>query len=72
MLLHYAETDERVNKTAQPWIDALKAAKVPVEAHFYPGTQHAFNNDTSVERYNKVAANLAWERTLALFKARLT
>lgn len=67
MLLHYAETDERVNKTAQPWIDALKAAKVPVEAHFYPGTQHAFNNDTSAARYDKEAADLAWQRTLAHF-----
>ena len=68
MLLQYAETDDRVNKTAQPWIDALKAAKVPVEAYFYPGTQHAFNNDTSVERYNKDAADLAWSRTIAHFK----
>ncbi|MBB5685801.1 dienelactone hydrolase family protein [Sphingobium boeckii] len=68
MLLQFAETDDRVNKTAQPWIDALKAANVPVEAYFYPGTQHAFNNDTSVERYNKAAANLAWSRTIAHFR----
>jgi carboxymethylenebutenolidase len=71
MLLQYAANDERVNKTAQPWIDALKAAHVPVEAHFYPGTQHAFNNDTSAERYNKAAADLAWQRTLTHFKAHL-
>ena len=68
ILLQYAETDERVNKTAQPWIDALKAAKVPVEAYFYLGTQHAFNNDTSAERYNKAAADLAWGRTIAHFR----
>jgi len=71
MLLQYAETDERVNKTAQPWIDALKAAGVTVEAHTYPGTQHAFNNDTSAERYDKAAADLAWQRTLAWFKQHL-
>ena len=28
---------------------------------------HAFNNDTSAERYNKAAADLAWKRTLAFF-----
>ncbi|WP_380878281.1 carboxymethylenebutenolidase [Sphingomonas sp. DBB INV C78] len=71
MLLQFAATDDRVNKTAQPWIDALKAAKVPVQAYFYEGTQHAFNNDTSAERYNKAAADLAWGRTIAFLKERL-
>ena len=71
MLLHYAGLDERVNKTALPWIDALKAAGVPVEAYFYPGANHAFNNDTSVDRYDKATADLAWGRTLATFRQRL-
>ena len=71
MLLHYAGIDDRVNATAQPWIDALKAAGVPATAWFYPGVNHAFNNDASVERYDKVAADLAWSRTLAFFKERL-
>ena len=35
--------------------------------HIYPGTQHAFNNDTGAARYNKAAAELAWSRTLAFF-----
>ena len=72
MLLHYAGLDERVNKTAQPWIDALKAAGVPVQAYFYDGANHAFNNDTSVERYDKATADLAWGRTLAIFKETLS
>ncbi|GGE94925.1 dienelactone hydrolase family protein [Sphingomonas prati] len=71
MTLHYAGLDERVNKTAQPWIDALKAAGVPVQAYFYPGVSHAFYNDTSVDRYDKAAADLSWQRTLAAFKAAL-
>ncbi len=71
MLLQYAGTDDRVNKTAEPWIAALKAAKVPVQAYFYEGTNHAFNNDTSAERYNKAAADLAWGRTIAFLKERL-
>jgi carboxymethylenebutenolidase len=71
LLLHYAGIDDRVNATAQPWIDALAAAGAPATAWFYPGANHAFNNDTSAERYDKAAADLAWGRTLAFFKERL-
>lgn len=71
MLLQYAATDDRVNRTAQPWIAALDAAGVPVQAYFYEGTHHAFNNDTSAERYDKAAADLAWGRTIAFLKEKL-
>lgn len=67
MLIHLAERDERVNKTALPWGEALKAAGKPVEVVTYPGTDHAFHNDTSAERYNKAAADRAWAATMALF-----
>ncbi|HEU0100564.1 MAG TPA: dienelactone hydrolase family protein [Allosphingosinicella sp.] len=62
--LHFAELDERVNKTGFPWRDALAAAGGTVEAHVYPKVNHAFHNDTSAERYNAPAAQLAWTRTL--------
>lgn len=71
MLLHYAGLDDRVNAGAPAWISALKAAKVDVEAYTYVGVNHAFNNDTSVDRYNKAAADLAWARTIGFFKAKL-
>ncbi|ARS29327.1 dienelactone hydrolase family protein [Sphingomonas sp. KC8] len=71
MLLQYAGSDDRVNQTAEPWITALKATHVPVTAYFYEGTAHAFNNDTSAERYDKAAADLAWNRTIAFLKERL-
>lgn len=71
MLLHFAAEDPRVNVTAQPWIDALKAAKVPVDAYFYEGTEHAFHNDTSAARYDAIAAELAWGRTIAFFRKHL-
>jgi carboxymethylenebutenolidase len=67
MQLHYAGLDERVNKTGLPWRDALTASGKTVEAHFYPGVNHAFHNDTSAERYDKAAATLAWQRTLDFF-----
>jgi carboxymethylenebutenolidase len=71
MLLHLAGNDARVNATGVPWGEALKAAGKG-EAFVYPGVDHAFNNDTSAERYNPAAAKLAWDRTMAMFKARLT
>lgn len=38
--------------------------------YVYPNVNHAFNNDTS-NRYDKPAADLAWSRTIAYFKANL-
>jgi carboxymethylenebutenolidase len=71
MQLHYAGLDERVNATGFPWRDALAAAGKTVEAHVYPGVNHAFHNDTSAERYDAAAAKLAWQRTLAFFERHL-
>jgi carboxymethylenebutenolidase len=65
LLLHYAGRDARVAQTGDPWVAALKAAGKPVEAFTYADVDHAFNNDTSVERYNAAAAKLAWGRTAA-------
>jgi carboxymethylenebutenolidase len=70
LLLHYAANDERVNATWPPYEAALKAAGVRYEMFSYAGTQHGFNNDTT-PRYDPVSAQLAWERTLAVFKATL-
>jgi carboxymethylenebutenolidase len=49
---------------------ALKANNARYEAHFYPGTRHGFHNN-STPRYNKGAADLAWQRTIAFFKKNL-
>ena len=50
---------------------ALDKAGVRYDLYIYDGTQHAFNNDTSAARYNKAAADLAWSRTVALFREAL-
>ena len=71
LMLHYAGKDVRVNTTGEPWVAALKAAGKPVEAFTYPGVDHAFNNDTSAQRYDKAAADLAWQRSIAFLHARL-
>ncbi len=71
MMLHYAGLDERVNATGKPWIEALKAAGVDTQAFIYDNVNHAFNNDTSVGRYDKTAADLAWSRTMAFLQEKL-
>jgi carboxymethylenebutenolidase len=71
MQLHYAGSDDRVNAGAGAWADALKAAGVQVTRYDYPGTQHAFHNDTSAARYDAAAAALAWDRTIAMFRETL-
>ena len=71
MEFHNAGLDDRVNSTSFPWITALRAAGKTVKFFLYDGVNHAFNNDTSAERYNKPAADLAWKRTLAFFHQHL-
>jgi len=71
LLLQYAESDENINKGIADYEAALKAHNKKYALHVYPGTQHAFNNDTGAARYNKPAADLAWSRTLAFFAENL-
>ncbi|HET9253370.1 MAG TPA: dienelactone hydrolase family protein [Candidatus Eisenbacteria bacterium] len=71
LLLHFAETDERINAGWPAYEAALQEHKKKYEAFFYPGTQHGFNNDTT-PRYDAAAAKLAWSRTVEFFKKHLT
>ena len=71
LVIHLAGLDERVNKSAFPWITALRAAGRQVKYFNYEGVNHAFNNDTSAERYDKAASDLAWKRTIAAFRRHL-
>jgi carboxymethylenebutenolidase len=71
MMLHYAGLDERVNRSGDPWAAALKQSGARAQAFNYPGVNHAFNNDTSAERYDKAAADLAWERTIGFLRQHL-
>ena len=68
--LHYAGVDERINTGWPPYEAALKAAGVRHEAFFYEGTQHGFHNDTT-PRFDRAAAQLAWQRTMAFFETHL-
>jgi carboxymethylenebutenolidase len=70
LLIHYAETDQRINEMWPAYEAALKAAGVPYQVHIYPGTQHGFHNN-STPRYQESSAKLAWERTVGFFKTNL-
>ncbi len=70
LLLHYAGLDQRIDAGIPAYEAALKAAGKRYTIYLYPGVNHAFNNDTS-NRYDKPAADLAWSRTIAFFKANL-
>jgi carboxymethylenebutenolidase len=71
LLVHHAGLDARVAQTLFPWVTALRNAGKKVTYFSYEGANHAFNNDTSAERYNKAAADQAWARTIGFFRRNL-
>jgi carboxymethylenebutenolidase len=70
LLIHYAETDPRINEMWPAFEAALRAAGLTYQAYIYPGTQHGFHNN-STPRYHEASAKLAWERTVAFFRTNL-
>jgi len=71
LLLHYAALDTRVNEGWPAYEKALKENKKKYSAYIYPETNHGFHNDTT-PRYDKAAAELAWNRTVDFFKKELS
>jgi carboxymethylenebutenolidase len=67
VLVHHGELDTRLAATWPAYETGLKAANVPHEGYIYPGAVHGFNCDATPERYNKAAADLAWQRTIDWF-----
>ena len=71
LLLNYAGLDERINAGIPAFEEALKSNGKEYTIYIYEGANHAFTDDTQAARYNKAAADLAWERTLAFFQKHL-
>lgn len=71
LMLHYAGLDERINAGIDDYVAALDAAGTDYTMHMYEGVNHAFHNDTNAGRYDAAAAELAFERTIALFEETL-
>lgn len=70
ILVQMASNDKRINDMWPDYEKALKENNIDFQAFTYDGTEHGFNNNTT-PRYNEAAANLAWQRTLALFEKEL-
>ena len=68
LLLHYAGLDDRIDAGIPAFRAAMDRAGTDYKLFVYDGVNHAFNNDTSAARYDKKAAQLAWERTIAFLK----
>ena len=67
ILVHHGELDTRLAGSWPAYDAALKEIGVPHEGYIYPGAVHGFNCDATPERYNKPAADLAWQRTVDWF-----
>jgi carboxymethylenebutenolidase len=68
----YAEKDQFVPPAAARALEErLKALGKGAEFHVYPGTDHAFFNDTRPEVHDAEAAADAWRRTLEFLRRHL-
>ena len=67
VLVHHGALDTRLAGTWPDYDKQLTAAGVPHEGHIYENAVHGFNNDATPERYNKAAADFAWNRTIEWF-----
>lgn len=70
LMLHIAEEDQFVPKTAQGVILQALKDHPQVEIHTYPGRDHAFAREGG-EHYNEADAKLAGGRTLQFFQKHL-
>lgn len=72
VLGHFAEQDAWASpEAAEKLFNRLRESGKSAEMHIYPGTDHAFFNDTRPEVYNKEAAEVSWQRTLDFFRKNL-
>jgi carboxymethylenebutenolidase len=70
LMLHIAEEDKFVSKEAQAAILAAAKDRAGIEAHTYPGLDHAFAR-MGGEHWDEAGATLANSRTASFFAAHL-
>jgi carboxymethylenebutenolidase len=71
LLLQYAGLDTRITDGWPAYEAALKENNKEYTAYIYPNVNHGFHNDTT-PRYDKAAAELAWQRTIEFFTKKLS
>jgi carboxymethylenebutenolidase len=67
ILVHHGALDTRLAASWPAYDQALTQAGVPHAGYIYADAVHGFNCDATPERYNKAAADLAWQRTIDWF-----
>jgi carboxymethylenebutenolidase len=73
ILGHFAENDSFAGHQAvDPLEQRLREAGLEVAFHWYPGTDHAFFNDTRPEVHNPEAAQRSWELTVQFLHRHLS
>jgi carboxymethylenebutenolidase len=67
ILIHYGGLDKALSDAYPEQEAELKKNNIRYEGHIYPNSVHGFFNDATPERYNKVTAAQAWNRTIEWF-----
>jgi carboxymethylenebutenolidase len=67
ILIHHGGLDKALSEAYPAQEAELKKNSIRYEGHIYPNSVHGFFNDATPERYNKVAAQQAWTRTIEWF-----
>jgi carboxymethylenebutenolidase len=70
LMLHYGSLDTRITEGWPAYEAALKENNKKYQAFIYQNVNHGFHNNTT-PRYDKAAAELAWQRTIDFFKEQL-
>lgn len=70
LLLQFGGLDKRVNAGWPEFEAELKKQAKEYQAYIYENANHGFHNDTT-PRYDREAAELAWQRTVDFFKEKL-
>lgn len=69
----FAEQDAYASREAVEALDAeLTLLEKPHDFHTFPGTHHAFFNDSRPEVYDRGAADQAWRLTIDFLRANIT
>ena len=67
ILVHHGALDTGLVNAWPAYEAELKKNSIPNEGHIWPNSVHGFFNDATPERYNKVTAPQAWNRTVEWF-----
>ena len=67
ILVHHGALDIALVNAYPAYEAELKKNNIPHEGHLWPNSVHGFFNDATPERYNKLTAPQAWNRTIEWF-----